>query len=427
MKITIHRGSNQIGGCITEIASNRTRILIDLGQNLPNGDGVVNDDFDSPSAIEELTKDVDAIFYTHYHGDHVGLFHLVPELIPQYIGEVAKKVLMCKHQHLSFIKGRENASATEISKIEKMRTFSQGIANVIGDIKVTPYIVSHSAYDAYMFLIEVDGVRVLHTGDFRGHGYLSKGLKPTIEKHILKSGKIDFIIIEGTMLSRINETVRHENELKKEVAAIMKQYKNVFVLCSSTDLERLATFSAANKAIGRRPFICDSFQRKILQIFTESAGEKSSIFNFEEPYVFRKDNTKLLSWMQDQGFCMLVRASEKFDDYLLSLESSLDKNKTVLIYSMWSEYINSSSKHLNKRYSDLVERFPEVKKIHTSGHASSHCITDVCNLVNPSVGIIPIHTEYSNEYQKLPINEQLKFKIFTDSTTVNNAVVEILN
>ena len=38
MKITIHRGLNQIGGCITEIQSlSGTKILIDLGHNLPDG------------------------------------------------------------------------------------------------------------------------------------------------------------------------------------------------------------------------------------------------------------------------------------------------------------------------------------------------------------------------------------------------------
>ncbi|PKP47261.1 MAG: hypothetical protein CVT94_11970 [Bacteroidetes bacterium HGW-Bacteroidetes-11] len=43
MKITIHRGIDQIGGCITEIATDNKRILIDLGQNLPDGESVIND------------------------------------------------------------------------------------------------------------------------------------------------------------------------------------------------------------------------------------------------------------------------------------------------------------------------------------------------------------------------------------------------
>ena len=39
MKITIHRGINQIGGCATEIQSGEDRIMIDLGGNLPGTEG----------------------------------------------------------------------------------------------------------------------------------------------------------------------------------------------------------------------------------------------------------------------------------------------------------------------------------------------------------------------------------------------------
>ena len=40
----------------------------------------------------------------------------------------------------------------------------------IGDMTLTPIRVNHSAFDSYMFLIEAEGKRVLHTGDFRTHG-----------------------------------------------------------------------------------------------------------------------------------------------------------------------------------------------------------------------------------------------------------------
>ena len=36
MTITIHRGTNQIGGCITEISSSQARIIIDMGDELPS-------------------------------------------------------------------------------------------------------------------------------------------------------------------------------------------------------------------------------------------------------------------------------------------------------------------------------------------------------------------------------------------------------
>ena len=425
MKITIHRGIDQIGGCITEITTDKARILIDLGQNLPDGEGIVLDDFANKESIEKITKDIDAIFYTHYHGDHLGLFPLVPNIVIQYIGEVAKKIILCKHERLSLIPGRKEISHAEIEKIEKMNTFKAQQIIEIGDIKITPYLVSHSAYDAYMFTIEANGKRILHTGDFRGHGYLTKGLLATIEKLILKKGKIDFLITEGTMISRLDERVRHENELKLEVIELLKQYKNVFVMCSSTDMERLATVHAANKRVGGKPFVCDDFQKSILEIFSDTAGRKTDLFCFEKPYSFRKENTKLVNWMQDKGFCMLVRPTAKFDDYFAFLETKIDKNETVLVYSMWKEYINPKSKHANKRYLDFVEKFPCVKKIHTSGHASADCLVDVCNLVNPTFSIVPIHSEHSVDFQKLPINDELKTKITTTSKLFDNVAIEI--
>ena len=220
MKIIIHRGIDQIGGCITEIATDKTRIFIDFGQNLPNGDGIVYDDFANQEAVKEITNDIDAIFYTHYHGDHIGLFQYVPNRITQYIGAAAKQIAICKHRQLSYIKGREKLSAKEISILENMKVFVPEQIICIGDIKVTPYFVSHSAYDSYMFLIESNGKRILHTGDFRGHGYLSKGMLPAIEKYILKYGKIDFLITEGTMLSRLEEKVMTEYALQREARSI---------------------------------------------------------------------------------------------------------------------------------------------------------------------------------------------------------------
>ena len=96
-----------------------------------------------------------------------------------------------------------------------------------------------------------------------------------------------------------------------------------------------------------------------------------------------------------------------------------------LIYSMWKEYINSQSKNCNKWYLDFVEQFPKLRKIHTSGHASADCLADVCNLVNPTKGIIPIHSEKSADYQNLSIKLELKDKIITESTKDDSITIEI--
>lgn len=41
----------------------------------------------------------------------------------------------------------------------------------IKDITIIPYIVDHSAYNSFMFLIQADNKKVLFTGDYRDTGY----------------------------------------------------------------------------------------------------------------------------------------------------------------------------------------------------------------------------------------------------------------
>ena len=65
MQIKIHRGINQIGGCVTEIKSRKARILIDVGANLPTCESKVKVN------IAKISKKCDAVLITHYHGDHI--------------------------------------------------------------------------------------------------------------------------------------------------------------------------------------------------------------------------------------------------------------------------------------------------------------------------------------------------------------------
>lgn len=426
MKITIHRGIDQIGGCITEIATAEARIIIDLGQNLPRGDEEVKDNLASKEAIESITSGVDAILYTHIHGDHFGLFNLVPEGIPQYVGRVSKDVSICKLERLRYIKGREKQTAGEIERVSNMIPIEASITIQIKDINITPFFVSHSAYDAFMFLFEADGFRLLHTGDFRSHGYLGKGLIPTIKKYIVGTGPVDILITEGTMVSRKAEDVLTESALKRNLTKIFKEKKNVFVWSSSTDLERLATIYSAYQEIRRGPFVCDDYQAEIFKIFSESAGTYAGIFKFGKAYTYSDGNLLLNNWMKKEGFCMLVRPTEKYSSYVDKILPELDPAETILIYSIWKEYINPKSEHAKSDYLNFLAKFPEYRQIHTSGHASPQCLAEVCNLVNPRLGIIPIHSEKSADFKNLTIRDELKEKIITETTEIGELKISIL-
>ena len=237
MKITIHRGKNQIGGCITEIESKSgSRIIIDLGHNLPKGDKESEDEYASDEAVAKLTEGVSGIFYTHNHGDHVELFQFVPEGKNQYIGPLALIMMQQRYEHMSYVEEWKPDCEYKLEKLARFKTYSVARTINAGDIKVTPFAVSHSATDSYMLVVECDGKRVLHTGDFREHGYTGGKLIDVIEKYGI-AGNVDVLITEGTNIGQEDKKVRPEAEVQEEMLRVMKKYKNVFILSSSKTLE----------------------------------------------------------------------------------------------------------------------------------------------------------------------------------------------
>ena len=420
MQITIYRAT-QIGGQITRISTAHASIIIDLGHNLPNH-AEDEDAYDNDRAIAEITKDCSAILYTHYHGDHIGLFHHVPNNIPQYIGEVAKQVVCRKYKQLCCLRAPslQQKYCRALTVASKMHTFHENQTLHFGDIIVTPYFASHSAYDAYMFLIEADGKRILHTGDFRGHGYLSKGLLPIIQKYI---GQVDALIIEGTMLARKDETILTERALSQKAVELMKEHKYVFVHCSSTDMERLASFKNATRSMfPKRPLLADEYQKDILALFSETVGKKSPCFDFGKIYTYSEKNPKLKAWMQEKGFTMFIRASASFNRLLdLILPMLPVEGKPLLIYSMWDGYINRDDTR-NEDYVYLQKRFAEVVQLHTSGHATADTLRRVCELTNPRLAILPIHRDKGTDLSSIGIPSQLQERIVTTSCKLSNDI-----
>ena len=151
----------------------------------------------------------------------------------------------------------------------------------VGDIKITPILVDHSAYDAYMFIIESDGKIIAHTGDFRTHGRLGKGFFERLEKTL--AGKaVDVLITEGTMMSRLGEKVLSEEQMQSEALKILKEPENkyAFLICSSTNVDSLASFANAAMKLGRA-FYVNYYVYEQIKLYRETAGEDNKAYNDE--------------------------------------------------------------------------------------------------------------------------------------------------
>lgn len=417
MRITLHR-PNQIGGCITEIVSSKgTRIFVDLGHNLPKGDQESEDEYASEKAITDLIGDARAIFYTHIHGDHFELFRYVPDWIDQYIGPLAHEIIMTKYRHMSNATELKENCLKCLKKLELVKEYRKGRPITIDDITVTPFQVSHSSADSYMLKIKCDGKTILHTGDFRGHGYMGNGIYKVMDKfHI--AGNVDILITEGTNVDNNTKSILPEYVLKKEFKEVFRQYKNTFIICSSTDADRLESIYSANKESVRRPFIVDTYQKDILCLIDKYAENEKLLYHFNindicsySPSVEKMDNM-----MRCHGFVMLLRCSEKFQSYLEKILPWCKPEETCLIYSQYHGYIDKREGNtaFNQKLYDFVEQFRErgcfVKEdLHTSGHASKQDLVRLCEQVNPKV-IIPIHKDEKADFASI-LSDELRARV----------------
>jgi ribonuclease J len=409
MKITIHRGAHQIGGCISEIESNGYKVFIDFGEQLPGNDSV---DTDLP-AIEGLTcGDVskNALFITHYHGDHIGKISETVKDLPIYVGKTALEIYKCLETRLSYIPDINETDKHKkiIERIKIIKTFEELQQIKIGEIIVTPLFIDHSAFDAYMFIIEAEGKRILHTGDFRGHGFRKKGLIPVLKKY---AKDIDYIISEGSNILRPDATTQTEQELQKEFEKSFKNNKYNFVFVSSTNIDRIFALYHAAKRSGRC-FVCDDYQTDLLKIVSKNHKKRSIFYNinFEQKilsggrfFELKKHGGQpfsffgnLKKYLDNHGFCMIIRSNLAFKPIL---DEYMKNTSSKIYYSMWKGYIDSKNPAFNDNTAKFFEPY-EIEFMHTSGHADIKTLKSVFDTVNEKCGIIPIHTEAPEKFNE---------------------------
>lgn len=383
MKICIHRGTHQIGGIATEIATEKTRILIDMGDELSMLPGFVSAPLYIPG-VTDVNGNCDAVLFTHYHGDHIGQMLRIRSDIPLYTGALAKDIM-----HLSSEYGRRKNERL-CKRIERIRTFTAGIPFCVGDIQITPFCIDHSAVDSYLFLIEADGKRVLYTGDFRLHGVRGKAMDKILDRRI---GKVDVIVTEGTTVSRSDEKTVTEWDLQARVKTYLKKYKYVFVLCATTNLDRI--FACARAVPYGKYCICDDYQRRLVETVSKHWSKLSSFYQMPKFTSFRYKPPQRFT---ELGGLMFVRVNPKFE----AIIRQYDPAQSILLYSMWDGYRTRQGSTIP----DFLALTGTWKRLHTSGHASRKDLRHVIEKADPQV-VIPMHTDAPQKIQELCSNRRV--------------------
>jgi len=397
MEILVHKGNYEIGGTCIQITSGSTTILLDIGLPLSS----------ASTEVDVSNMKVDAVLVSHPHQDHFGLMDRLPLCTPVCIGELGKNLIDATHVLL----GKERHG-------NNFRHFKAWEPFQVGDFRITPYLVDHSAIDAYAFLIEAEGKRLFYSGDFRSHGRKGK-LFENLVKHPIP--EIDLMFLEGTMMHRSNDLYPDEGAVEKTIFEVISQQKNIsFIISSSQNIDRIVSaFRACKRA--RKTLVVDIYTAWVLEqvrqitenvpgmewpevrVYADYSQDEKLKANPEYFGDFRhrlyRHRVKWQDMTADPSAFLYFGKMSSFRKINAFKEGEGPVN---IIYSQWQGYLDGT--HADYFGSDKIAAYrqdPEVSFVyaHTSGHAPVEDLQRLAAALKPKT-LIPIHTEYAAEFSK---------------------------
>jgi len=302
-------------------------------------------------------------------------------------------------------------SISNYHPIESGKSFS------CGDFKITPYLMDHSAFDSYAFLVEAEGKSLFYSGDFREHGR-----KQGVFQWFLDNAPedIDVLLLEGTVLNRGLKgkgagEFKSEREIEEETVKLLKASKNMTLLYfSAQNIDRLVSFYRASLRTGKI-FAIDFYTANILGGLKDAAripypskaypnikvffpywlckritqeGREELMYRYKSYKITRKEISD-----RSGEIMMMVRTS-----MLKDLELIRNIEGATFIYSLWEGYLQDYS--MQKMMQFIKRKKMIFYQVHTSGHAGMDTLKKMVAKLKPGK-IIPIHTFHPDKYAGL--------------------------
>lgn len=397
MRLRIHRGAKEIGGTCIEVEAEGQRLALDVGLPLDAPDEAQEQLLPEVPGFREPDPGLLGVVISHGHMDHYGLAAHIREDIPVWIGGAAHNILKAARPWVP-----NGHAFSDPHFLADRKPFG------IGPFRITPYLVDHSAFDAYALMVEAEGKRVFYSGDFRAHGR-----KAALFERLVRSppADIDALLMEGTTLGRAGtrEEFETEDDLEARFAEAFQQTAGMhFVWTSSQNIDRVVTVFRAAKRTGRALLI-DLYTAVVLEATGRNTIPQS---HWPEVRLYIPQRQRVL--IKENGlFADLERHSRNrvFPEALPGLAERAvmlfrplamsDRGVQSVLegagftYSMWGGYLKED---YSRRVLDWLDRHGiDWQSIHTSGHAAAADLQRFAAALAPRA-LVPIHSFESGRF-----------------------------
>ena len=397
MRVCIHRGTNEIGGTCVEIESQGARLVLDAGLPLDaaNADEVPLHPIPGFAAPDSSLL---GVVISHPHQDHYGLAYRLPEQTLFFIGKAAQSILAAAD-----LFSPAGATLGNVVHLE------DGRPTTLGPFTILPFLVDHSAYDAYALLVEADAKRLFYSGDLRSHGRKGSLFEKLVRQ---PPERVDVLLMEGTTIGRDDQAFPTEADLEKRFVELFQQTAGMpLVWCSGQNIDRLVTVMRACVKTGRQ-FIIDMYTAHVLratgnQRLPQAGWDCIKVFlpNAQRRQIIRRGEFDIATSYRASRIYPEQLAQAAATSVMLFRPSMINDLETAsclagsrLIYSLWSGYLKDPKQ---RSFLEWLKRHDiTLSECHTSGHAS---VRDLVRLRRafPNAPVVPIHTVNADRFEEL--------------------------
>lgn len=404
VRLTVHRAAHEIGGnCIELSTTNGSRIILDAGRPLdaPEGryDGLIPNTLDTENPVE-------GVLLSHPHQDHYGLLDALPVAWPVYCGAASERLI------------RLTASIFSREPAQSFLNWEGEKPLQVGPFSVTPFLTDHSAFDAYMLLIEAEGKRLLYSGDFRAHGRKAA----LVNRLMLKPpASVDVLVMEGTNLGS-NKPWSSETDLEQRFRELFTSTSGrVFVTWSAQNIDRTVTLYRACKASGRT-LVVDLYTAEVLDMLADFGQLPRPGWPNLKVVITRAFAKMYRETGREHFVERMIQHGIAADKLALNPSKWVVMTRTSLLrdfeskgvtpnsndawsWSMWHGYLLDEGGIRVQTWFD--KGLCPATHIHTSGHASPDDLRKFATAINPKL-MVPVHgLVWDHEREGFPTVQRL--------------------